>query len=162
VPKSFSFTDHSSSFQTAPPLAYAQDDINYILALNEVIYVDAYSYIYWETGNAVAYFVNSNDELVYFGTTWLAENLQAVYIDSLENLGVAGEFYSFAFPYYEIGLEAAGDPLPLYIVTIPSLYRLSSLSFMCALSRLSNTSHLFPEDSAPNYLLKTSTNFLEY
>jgi len=98
----------------APTLAYAQDDINYILALNEVIYVPAYSYIYWETGNAVAYFVNSNDEEVYFGTTWLAENLQAVYIDSLVNLGESGEFYSFAFPYYEIGLEVAGDPLPLY------------------------------------------------
>jgi len=82
--------------------------------LNTVIYVPAYSYIYWETGDAVAFFVNSNDVQVSFGTTWLAENLQAVYIDSLLNLGVAGEFYSFNYPYYEIGLEIAGDPLPLY------------------------------------------------
>ena len=82
--------------------------------MNRVLYLPAYNYIYWETGDAIAYFVNYNDEQVSFGTTWLADNLQAIYIDSLVNLGLSGEFYQVSPLFYELGLELAGEPFPIY------------------------------------------------
>jgi len=63
----------------------------------------------------VAYFVNSNDEEIYFGTTWFADYLQVIYTDSLEDQGLSGEIYEVSPLIYEIGLELAGEPLPLYL-----------------------------------------------
>jgi len=100
---------------TPPPLAYTQQTLTYILNLNEVIYVPAYNYIYWETGTAVAFFVNSYSQEIYFGTTWLADNLQLVYVDCLEDEGLSGEIYEVSPLFYEMGLELGGQSLPLYL-----------------------------------------------
>jgi len=98
----------------APPAVYAEDTINYILSLNEVITLPAGYYIYWETVDAVAYFVNSYYTALTFGTTFLADNLQVIYIDCILNEGLSGELYQSSPLVYELGLELAGEPLPLF------------------------------------------------
>lgn len=90
------------------------ETITVIAALVEVIVIPEDYCIWWETETVMAYFCATPCSGIEFGTTWFANELQAVLEVCILDYTFTGEFYTSGSPFWQAGLEVAGEVTPLY------------------------------------------------